>query len=312
MPHIGPVFRNTIWRFFFLIVLLAAGAAGCAPAVPENAPQDEVALEALVAEAVETQRAENQNDADIRDATLTAAAQQPAVLSAQTPTPTITNTPEFSATPLPTFPLIDTPTPTPPSAPARNPLDPVLRLGEPDWTDTFDDSQNWTEFDGQNSQIRIENGQLRYTVYEASASPTWTVSWPQISNFYLEALVQMPPACSGKDRLGLIFRAPDPSQGYRYEISCDGQYRVLVFNDAGADVIVAWAGSEHLLAGPNQINRIGVWADGKTLSFYINGVAVAGLEHNDYRTGTFGFSITSENTQNFTGRFDDLTFWSFP
>lgn len=269
-------------------------------------------LDALVAEAVETQRAENQNETALRDATLTAAAQQPAVLSAQTLTPTITSTPEFTTTPLPTFPLFDTPTPTPPAAPERNSQDPALRLGEPDWTDSFDNSQNWTEFDGQNSQIKIENGQFRYTVYEASGSPTWTVSGLKISNFYLEVLVQMPAACSGKDRLGLVFRAPDPSQGYRYEISCDGQYRVLVFDDDGAEVIVAWAGSEHVLAGPNQINRLGVWADGKTLAFHINGVALAGLDHNDYRNGAFGFSITSENTHNFTGRFDDLTFWSFP
>ena len=207
--------------------------------------------------------------------------------------------------------LPPTPTLTPPSAPARNPQDPALRLGEPDWTDPFDSSNNWTTFVGRTSQVEISGGKLRYTVFKASVSPTWTTSWPQVSNFYMEVLAQMPTSCSGKDRFGLIFRSPDPSSGYRYEISCDGQYRLLVFGPDGASVVVAWASSEHLLAGPNQINRMGVWANGKIISLYINGESVAGLEHNDYRSGTFGFSITPEETDNFTAVFDDLTFWTF-
>ena len=107
------------------------------------------------------------------------------------------------------------------------------------------------------------------------------------------------------------FRSPDPSQGYRFEISCDGQYSAWVFNGTSSQMIVAWASSDDLLAGPNQINRIGVWAQGKVLSFNINGKTVAGLEHNDYRSGTFGLTVTSEQTQNFTVVFDELSFWSF-
>ena len=149
-------------------------------------------------------------------------------------------------------------------------------------------------------------------MFEPSAAPIWTVSWPQVSNFYAEVLVTMPPVCEGKDRLGWIFRSPDPAKGYRLELSCDGQYRMLVFDEGGAEVIVAWSSSEHLLAGPNQINRLGIWAQGKVLQIHVNGVAVAGLEHNDHRTGTFGFSVTAENTPNFTAAFDDLTFWTFP
>ena len=322
MPLTGPRSlkrdRVTRLRAGILILLLTAGAASCAPAASDSAPTEEVGLETLVAEAVITQRVEGQQEGESEEnfsMTLTAAAEKPAVLAAQTLTPTLTQTPTATNTPLPTVPTM-APFPTatlkPPSAPERNPNDPALRLGNPDWTDTFDDSANWTEFSGKNSQIEIAGGQLRYTIFEASAAPTWTVSWPQMSNFYLEVQAQMPPACNGKDRLGLIFRAPDPSSGYRYEISCDGQYRVLVFDENGASVIVAWASSEALLTGPNQINRLGVWADGKVLSFYINGVAVAGLEHNDYRSGTFGFSVTAEETNNFTAAFDDLQFWSFP
>ncbi len=296
-----------------------AGAAGCAPADSEASASDENLLETLVAEAVETQREAGQeqeaNMDALMDATWTMAAEQPAVLEAQTLTPTITPTSEFTATPEPallaTMQLPPTPTLTPPSAPARHPDDPALRLGDPDWIDSFDSTENWTTFVGRNSQVEISGGVLRYTVFEASVAPTWTTSWPPVSNFYLEVLAQMPPVCSGKDRFGLIFRSPDPESGYRYELSCDGQVRLLTFGPDSAEVVVAWTSSDALLSGPNQINRMGVWANGKVIALYINGVVVAGLEHNKYRSGTFGFSITPEETDNFTAVFDDLTFWTF-
>lgn len=308
--------RGAIWLLLTLILL--AGAAGCAPA--DQPLNEDVLLETLIAEAVETQRVENLPDTEPSPdpgvvATLTAAAEQPAVLAAQTLTPTITPTLEFTATPrpdLPTMPPIPTMTLPAPEAPDRNPGDPALRLGEPDWQDPFDNADNWTEYTGQNSQIEITDGQFRITMFEPSAVPTWWVSWPQVSNFYAEVLAVMPPVCEGKDRIGWIFRSPDPAKGYRLEISCDGQYRMLVFDEDGAEVVVAWSSSEYLLGGPNQINRLGIWAQGKVLQIHLNGVAVAGLEHNDHRTGTFGFSVTSENTPNFTAAFDDLTFWTFP
>lgn len=302
-----------IWAALLAFLLTAVLVSGCAPKPSTVVPTKEILLESLVAEAVETQRAQG-NQESLRAATLTFAAAQPAVLQAQTLTPTITATSEPTPTlltPLATLPLFDTATPTPPIAPTRQPGDPALRLGNPDWTDTFDSSQNWSEFSTSRSQIKVQGGQFLYTVFSPGSGPTWTISWPTLSNFYLEVLVQTPAVCSGKDRLGLVFRAPEPSQGYRFEISCDGQYSAVVFDDTSSQLIVAWASSPYLQAGPNQINRIGVWAQGKVIAFHINGQAVAGLEHNDYRSGTFGLSVTSEATENFTGTFDDLFFWVF-
>ncbi|MEJ2513327.1 MAG: hypothetical protein P8Y72_17235 [Anaerolineales bacterium] len=295
------------------VLLTSMLAAGCAAEPAQVVPTKEILLESLVAEAVETQRAQTLQ-VDQRAATLTVAAGQPAVLQAQTLTPTITPTPEASPTPLtpiPTLPIFDTATPTPPSAPTRQPGDPALRLGDPDWTEPFDSGENWSEFSTSHSQAKILDGKMFYTVFSPGSGPTWTVSWPVLSNFYLEVLAKTPSVCGGKDRFGLVFRSPDPSKGYRFEISCDGQYSAWVFNGTSSQMIVAWASSDDLLAGPNQINRIGVWAQGKVLSFNINGKTVAGLEHNDYRSGTFGLTVTSEQTQNFTVVFDELSFWSF-
>jgi len=239
------------------VLLTALMAAGCTADSTPIAPTKEILLESLVAEAVETQRAEGLQE-DQRAATLTVGAGQPSVLQAQTLTPTITLTPESSPTPLtplPTLALIDTATPTPPTVPTRRPGDPAQRLGDPDWTDGFDIGENWSEYTTSHSQAQVRDGQFFFTVFNPASGPAWTVSWPSLSNFYLEVLVKTPPVCGGKDRFGLVFRSPDPSQGYRFEISCDGQYSALVFDEDVSQLIVAWASSSHLLAGPNQINR---------------------------------------------------------
>jgi hypothetical protein len=334
MPHTGPTYRKTtiIGVISLLWVIFTAGCGGnAAPA----APADEIYLDTLVAEAVVTSRAAANAAAEqdlANAALLTEAAGQPLVLEAQTLTPSITPTPDVtqtqeavltlqaqetpegeaaSGTPIATLPPLNLPTPTMPVAPTRQPGDPAAGLGDFNWQDTFNSGENWNEYATSHAQVSVNGGELHYTVFAPGSGPAWTVSWPEVSNFYLEVLVRTPQVCSGKDRYGLVFRAPDPAQGYRYEFSCDGQYHVMAFDENGAETMVAWASSEYILAGPNQINRMGVWAQGKVVSLVVNGVLVASIPETEYRTGRFGFTITSENTENFTVSFDDLTFWTF-
>jgi len=287
------------------------GLAACSANTPPATPTSEVELGALVAEAVETQRAETAV-ADQYAATLTSAADQPAMLQAQTSTPTITPTPEFSATPYPTLPPLITATLVPAVLPTRQAGDPALRMGDPDWTDTFENGSNWGEYADTRAQIEVRNGQLFFTAFEAGSGPIWTLSWPDARNFYLEVQTLSPAACSGKDRFGLVFRAPDPSHGYRYEISCDGQFHMVQFDENGSETTVAWTSSDALAAGANQINRIGVWAEETTLAIYVNGVVVAGFNQDDgYPRGRFGLFVTAEETSPFTVAFDNVALWSF-
>lgn len=310
MPHIGPTFRK---RIFFPLIAIAGvvlGLAACAPQAAPATPTSGVLLEALVTEAVQTQRASVALE-DQRAATMTAAAGQPAVLQVQTSTPTISPTPEFTNTPLPTIPPVNTPTLVPATLPTRQPGDPALRLGDPDWEDTFADGSNWSEYADTRAQIEVRDGQLYFTAFEIGAGPIWTLSWPDARNFYLEVQTLSPRVCSGKDRYGVVFRAPDPSRGYRVEIACDGQFRMVEFDESGSQVTVAWTNSESMHVGTNQINRVGVWADGTTLAVYINGVAVAGFNHEGYPRGRFGLFVTAEETSDFTVAFDNVMLWSF-
>jgi hypothetical protein len=285
------------------VLLLAALLAGCASGENSLEPtQDQVSLDTLVAEAVITARASTPNFPT----------GMPTGLAARTSTPTITSIPTA------TLPVTLTPTgtlfitPTPPGSPTRSSEDPAIRFGDPDWADSFDTTDNWGTYETSRSRMEISGGQLRYTLFEAGSGPSWSLSWPMVSNFYMEVTTLAPQQCSGKDSFGLIFRAPDANQGYRFELFCDGGYRLIAFSPTEIATLAGGLSNDAINPGPNQINRLGIWAEGKTLVIYVNGVGLAGLEHNSYRAaGRFGFSINTENTEPFTVIFDDLVYWVF-
>jgi hypothetical protein len=304
MLRIGCCRKTTYRLFAWLAALLfAALLASCSSGENEPAPtQDQVSLDTLVAEAVITARA----------STPSFPTGMPTGLAARTSTPTITPIPTE------TLPVTLTPTgtlfitPTPPASPPRNPEDPTVRFGDPDWADSFDTTANWNTYESNRARLEISGGQLRYTLFEAGGGPTWSLSWPVVSNFYMEVTALSPQECSGKDSFGLVFRSPDADRGYRFELFCDGGYRLIAFDPSGIATLAGGLSHDAINSGPNQINRLGVWAEGKTLVIHVNGVGLAGLEDNTYRTaGRFGFSINTENTAPLTVIFDDLAYWVF-
>jgi hypothetical protein len=292
---------QTIW---LAALILSALLAGCG-VNGENDPTpagDLVGLETLVAEAVITAKA----------STPSFPTGLPTGLAARTSTPTITPIPSATqpVTLMPTETLFITP--TLPAAPERSPSDPAAGWGEPDWSDSFDTDENWSVFENDRAKMEISGGQLHYSLFEAGKGPTWALSWPTVTNFYLETTVLSPQECSGKDSFGIVFRSPDANQGYRFELFCDGGYRLIAFDPGSLQTLAGGFSHEAINTGPNQINRLGIWAENQTLVIYVNGVGLAGLQDNTYRAaGRFGFTINSENTEPFNVVFDYLAFWTF-
>ena len=110
----------------------------------------------------------------------------------------------------------------------------------------------------------------------------------------------------------MIFRAPDPEQGYLVGISCDGSYRVRTWDGENFEELVGWQPSEHILTGKDQANRLGVMADGSKLSVYINGHLVDEIQDDTYSKGKFGTFIASDNTPNFSVAVSKAAYWDLP
>ncbi|MGA9396994.1 MAG: hypothetical protein WBV22_01935, partial [Anaerolineaceae bacterium] len=165
------------------------------------------------------------------------------------------------------------------TTPITPPTDPVTWLGTPTWRDTFNGTNNFYTTSDENIQFSYSGDAFSMTALSAGGWHSWSLGNRRISNFYLEALFKV-GACSGNDKYGLVFRAPDTSQGYFYGVSCDGKFGLIRWDSMSQ--LIDWKPAVSLHAGPNQSNRVGVMARGNELTLYINGEQVDKITNDRY------------------------------
>jgi len=286
-------------KYFFIVfgMIFSLLIAGCS--FPRTTPE----LPTSNPEMIATQAAE----------TVQAILTQEILPETETPeaaAPEVTDEVLPSSTPTPTASATQTPTQT--LIPTLADEDPVLKLGNPTWSTTFKDDSQWYTFETEQTRFEIEDNALVMTAKRSNSYENWSMAWPVLTDFYLEITGTTDDSCSGKDRYGMIFRAPDPEQGYLVGISCDGSYRVRTWDGENFEELLGWQASEYILTGANQTNRLGVMADGSKLSVYINGHLVDEVEDDTYSKGKFGTFIASENTPNFSIAVSKAAYWDLP
>lgn len=230
--------------------------------------------------------------------------------SSPSPTATDTPTPTLTLTPTPTLTLTPTVTDTPETIPG----DPVLSLGAPTFKDTFEGGSNFYLYDGSQSSYAVDEGQMILVAKKANGYETWSLSWGDLTNFYLEITGTFGEECGGKDRYGMIFRAPDTSQGYLISISCDGSVRLSAWDseDEEYTVIKKWTGSSHINAGPGGTNRLGIKVKGTKLTGYVNGHQVFEKNDSTFSKGRFGILVAATDTPGFTAYLSQAVYWKLP
>ncbi|MBW8012808.1 MAG: LamG domain-containing protein [Chloroflexi bacterium] len=315
--------------FTFILIVFVLGMVGmacissAAPATqpPPPPPTDDVpgAFETQVAEGVLTLEAEGEINSSAAAQTVaaaltltSAAGGQPAPVDTQVPP---TQPPTQTPPPTPTETLVPTVTPTNTSVPSPTfvPGDPGLALGDPDFRDEFNNETNWSPYDAASSKAEINNGKFYYTKKTLEFGSRWTISWPTIEDYYIEVTAETPATCSGRDRYGIIFRAPSANEGYVFVLSCSGQYRLWIWDGSETTFLVDWTSHAAINAGPGQINRVGVMVDGNTIKLYANGVELTTLTDNTYiGEYKFGLVVGNSDTEPFTVIFDDLKYWLLP
>ena len=262
-----------------------------------------------------------------------------------TPLPTtnviITATPEMTATPV----VAETPTvvmetateaatelataaateaateaATPTVTATTSSTDPASKLGNPTGSDTMDDGSAWLWPTGSDEYISLNfnGGYMQMTGLTNLAG--WRLPLiNQQTDSYIE-LTANSGTCEGKDSYGIIFRVPvfkEPNQGYLYEVTCDGYYRLWKWDGQSgtkglATALVPWAQSSLINAGANQTNRLGVMVKDKTYTLYMNGVALATATDSSFGAGFFGVFVRSAQTANYMVKFDSMRYWDNP
>ena len=208
--------------------------------------------------------------------------------------------------PLPT----EGPTPTPISG------DPRDILGSPVFLDTFDDNRNWDAYNNDCFKSEITGGKFQMTAKgkpEFVSITCWELTWPKVTDYYLEVNATAPDACEGIDRWGLFFRGPDTNRGYVLLLTCDGRFVMANIDGTAMHFIAGPDTSGAINTGPGQTNRIGVGAKENNFWIYINGVKLAEIQDSAYTEGVrIGLAVGSTNTENMTVLFDDYAYWDLP
>jgi len=211
-------------------------------------------------------------------------------------------------------------TPTATAAPALPETDPARKLGNPTSVDPLDSYEKWAWPTSSDDYLKVnfKDGYLEMTGLTTMAG--WRL--PMISqqtNTYIELTVNS-GACQAKDSYGIIFRVPvfkEPTQGYLYEVTCDGYLRLWEWNGKAkpkgeAEVLINWKESTDIKAGANQVNRLGVMTVGKSLRIYVNGVPQGEVSDSSYPAGFFGAFVRSVTTSKYTVKFDEMKYWENP
>ena len=248
----------------------------------------------------------------------------PTVLAVETSTPAPSPTAEttIQATAEATEQATETATPTEtqvanPTATSTLPAsDPKAGLGNPDFVDTFKNADNWAVYEDKHVSFDVNQAddKLVMTAFNPDSWDGWMLSWPVLSDFYLE-MTATSGDCSGLDRYGLVFRSVKSDTdyvGYLFGITCDGRYSLRRWNGEKFVPITEWTADDHVRSGANQTNRIGVYAQGDRISLYANSGLLEEVRDNTHEEGKFGVFIGSVNTTDFTVRVDEIDYWELP
>lgn len=228
--------------------------------------------------------------------------QQPTAETLPTDTPQPSDTPEPTATPEPT----DTQVP-PPSA-----ID-ALNLGSPDASYGFNSAGAFYTYTSPNDKVEIKDGTLQFTINDAIGYTIWSFSALELEDYYFEINVIMPADCVGKDRGGIIFGTPpgETDNGANFQVSCDGQYRLFIYDGVNTINLVNWTGSSEINEGPNSVNRLGVLHKDNKISLYMNGIKLDTITDDTYTgIGRIGVNMGVDDHDNVTMRFDDAAYWT--
>ncbi len=226
---------------------------------------------------------------------------------------TETALPTTAPTAAPTEPAATATSPPPPT-PTLDASDPKAGLGDPAFYDTFTDGNSWPLYTDTHVSFEVKDSNLVKTAFNPDRYNGWILTWPVISDFYLEMTTKT-QQCSGEDQYGTMIRAVKTDQGYigyLYGISCDGHYSLRRWNGQKYVQLVDWTSSEHINAGSNQTNRIGLMANGNQFSMYVNGNLIGEFQDDSHREGRFGIFIGSVNTPDVKFLVDEIAYWDLP
>jgi hypothetical protein len=228
-----------------------------------------------------------------------------------------------SATPTSTL-IADTTTPTtskiwfpPTNTPTIFPTATVLPtmeqhpgLAELLFTDNFNKVGLWNTSESTNSYAVIKNNRLILSISQRGPTSLLSMrSQPGVGDFYAEATATI-SLCVGKDQYGMIFRADPNGNHYRFVVSCDGAVRLERSTSAVHLPLIDWLPTGDAPTGAPADVKLGVWAVGNEMRFFLNDQYQFTFADPARRSGTLGFFVYVNGADPITVSFSDMSVYS--
>lgn len=216
---------------------------------------------------------------------------------------------EPSATPSQTpiwFPATPTasPFPTPVVSPTAD-----LRPGVGDvlLEDDFSDALFWATSSDANGSAQVANGRLTLVLKGARSYLVTTRNNPVFADFYAE-ITATTNFCQGEDEYGLVLRARDGDH-FRFALSCDGRAKVDRFFNGALSRQAGWLASGAVPAVAPGTSRLGVWAAGGQMHFFVNDFYLFSVTDSQLFSGTVGAFVHTSSERDVSVGFSNLQVW---
>jgi hypothetical protein len=203
------------------------------------------------------------------------------------------------------FPATRTPTPAPTIA-----LQPTmdLRPGRGSTailSDDFSQTKGWSS--GQSAAGTISIGDHALTLANPGQQGMLLSlrSATNLSDYYLEITSSL-SLCRGTDNYGLLLRAESAQDYYRFLISCSGQLRLERVKNGRSIFLQDWTFSGQVPPGSPLVLKLGVWALGSELRFFVNDLYQFSVRDSVLTTGSLGVFSRASGQNPLTVSFSDL------
>lgn len=181
-------------------------------------------------------------------------------------------------------------------------------LGSQVYQDDFSDLQTWsltkTESSGTNSIIL---GRKRLTL-AINAPPAALFSLNNelaLTDFFAEITVSV-NRCFGPDVYGMLFRAASGAYTYRFLLNCSGKTRVEQTRESRTSPLQDWVLSGDAPPGAPGLVKMGVWAAGAEMRFFLNGHYQFSVIDPVFKSGSLGVFANAINPDGMNISFSDL------
>jgi hypothetical protein len=125
------------------------------------------------------------------------------------------------------------------------------------------------------------------------------------NDFYAEVTAR-PSLCRDADDYGFLFRAPNNVAYYSFTLSCNGTARVERLSVGKPHLLQAAIPSSDVPPGAPGMVRLGVWAVGSDLRFFLNERYQFSVTDKNYASGAIGVFVRSAGSTPVTVSFSEL------